>query len=98
MTPNVVLWIYVALLVAGGLMGLLKAGSKVSLIMSLAFATPIALEAAGTLNVPHLADILMAALLVFFGMKFIKGRKFMPAGLMAAASAAALILRLLVLK
>ncbi|MBI3879154.1 MAG: TMEM14 family protein [Verrucomicrobia bacterium] len=98
MTPNLVLWIYVALLVAGGLIGFLKAGSKISLIMSLAFGIPIALEAWGKLSVPHLADILIAVLLVFFGMKFVKGKKFMPAGLMTIASIAALVLRLLVLK
>ncbi len=98
MTPNLILWIYVALLVVGGLMGLLKAGSKVSLIMSVAFAVPIALEAAGVLHVAHLADILIGALLVVFGIRFAKGKKFMPAGLMVIVSAAALVLRLVVLK
>jgi len=98
MTPNLVLWIYVALLLAGGLIGFLKAGSKVSLIMSLAFAAPIALEAAGVLNVAHLADILIGVLLVFFGMRYAKGKKFMPAGLMVIASVAALVLRLFVLR
>ena len=98
MKPNCVLWTYVALLVIGGLIGWLKAGSKISLIMSVAFAVPIALEASGVLKVPHLADILIGFLLVFFAMRFAKGRKFMPAGLMVLASAAALVLRLLVLK
>jgi uncharacterized membrane protein (UPF0136 family) len=98
MTPNVVLWIYVALLVVGGLMGLLKARSRISLIVSLVFATPIALEAAGVLKVPHLADLLIAVLLAFFITRFMRSRKFMPAGLMILVSAAALILRLLVLK
>ena len=98
MKPNCVLWAYVALLVIGGLIGWFKAGSKISLIMSGAFAVPIALEAAGVLKVPHLADILIGFLLVFFAMRFAKGKKFMPAGLMVLASAAALVLRLLVLK
>jgi uncharacterized membrane protein (UPF0136 family) len=98
MTPNLVLWIYVALLVVGGLIGFLKAGSKISLGMSVAFAIPIALEAAGVIQVANLANILIGVLLVFFGMKFVKGKKFMPGGLMTIASAAALVLRLFVLK
>ncbi len=94
MTPNIVLWIYIALLVAGGLMGFLKAKSKMSLIMSLAFAVPLALCARDILKVNYLADALIGVLLVFFGMRFVKGRKFMPGGLMSIASVLALVARL----
>ena len=107
---NIILWIYIVLLVAGGLVGFLKAGSKMSLIMSLAFAAPLALCALRILNVAYdrretvngqtrlhvhleLADVLIAFLLVFFAVRFIKGRKFMPAGLMMSASLVALVLR-----
>ena len=102
MTPNIVLWIYIVLLVAGGLMGFLKAKSKMSLIMSLAFGIPLALCALDIISMKALsisnihlglADILIFVLLLFFGMRFIKGRKFMPAGLMSIASLLALILR-----
>lgn len=65
MTPNIVLWIYIALLVAGGLMGFLKAKSKMSLIMSLAFALPLTLCALDILKVSYLADALIGVLLVF---------------------------------
>ena len=34
MNPNTILWIYIVLLVVGGLIGFLKAGSQVSIIMS----------------------------------------------------------------
>jgi uncharacterized membrane protein (UPF0136 family) len=40
---------------------------------------------------------LIAILLIFFGIKFIKGKKFMPAGLMCLASIVALVLRLFIL-
>ena len=93
MNSNLILWIYIVLLVAGGLAGFLKAGSKVSLIMSLAFAALLSLSATGILNVPHLADILLAALLVVFGIRLAKTKKFMPAGLMIVMTVAALALR-----
>ena len=96
MTPNTILWIYVALLVAGGLMGFLKAGSKMSLIMSVAFAIPLALCAQGMISEPKVADVLLAFLLVFFGMRFAKSKKFMPNGMMAILSAAALAGHLLI--
>lgn len=98
MTWNSLLWIYVALLVAGGIMGFVKAGSKASLISSLAFGIPIALCAAGIIRIPYVAEALVGFLLVFFGMRFFKGRKFMPAGLMTVLSALVLALRFLVLK
>lgn len=98
MTLNIVLWIYIALLVAGGLMGFLRAKSKMSLIMSLAFAVPLALCARDILKVNYLADALIGVLLVFFGMRFVKGRKFMPGGLMSIASVLALVARLFLLK
>ncbi len=98
MTWNLVLWIYVVLLVAGGIMGFVKAGSKASLISSLAFGIPISLCAAGIIRVPYVAEALIGFLLVFFGMRFFKGRKFMPAGLMTILSGLVLVLRFLLPK
>ena len=93
MTPNLVLWIYIALLFAGGLVGFLKAGSKMSLIMASVFAALLALCALNILNVPRLADGLLVFLLVFFGMRFAKGKKFMPNGLMTVLTVVTLVLR-----
>lgn len=92
MNPTTVLWIYIAFLVLGGLMGLLKGKSKMSLIMSLAFAIPLALYALGHLQIRYLPEVLIGFLLLFFGMRFMKSKKFMPAGLMSILSIAALIL------
>jgi uncharacterized membrane protein (UPF0136 family) len=91
--PLLVLWIYIVLLVVGGLIGFLKAGSKVSLIMSACFAAALSLCAAGVIFQPYMADVLLAALLIVFAMRTAKTRKFMPAGLMLVLTIAALALR-----
>ena len=93
MNPYKVLWIYIILLVIGGLIGFLKAKSKVSLIMSAAFAAALSLCAADIIFKAYVADILLAALLVVFALRLVKTRKFMPAGLMLVITIAALALR-----
>lgn len=94
---NTVLWIYIVLLVIGGLIGFLKAGSKVSLIMACCFAAVLVLAAIPSFFDLHfrrgLANALMAALLVVFGLRLAKTKKFMPAGMMLIATLAALVLR-----
>jgi uncharacterized membrane protein (UPF0136 family) len=93
MHAHTVLWIYIVLLVIGGLIGFLKAKSQVSLIMSVAFAAALSLCAAGVIFQAYVADILLAALLVVFGMRLVKTKKFMPAGLMLVITVLALVLR-----
>jgi uncharacterized membrane protein (UPF0136 family) len=93
MRPHTVLWIYIILLVIGGLIGFLKAKSKVSLIMSVAFAAALSLCAVGIIFQPYVADILLVALLVVFGMRLGKTKKFMPSGLMLVITALALVAR-----
>ncbi len=94
---NTVLWIYIVLLVIGGLIGFLKANSKMSLYMSCGFAAALVLCAVPNfLDVKFragLANILMATLLVVFAIRLAKTKKFMPAGLMLIATVAALALR-----
>jgi uncharacterized membrane protein (UPF0136 family) len=93
MSPNHILWIYIILLVIGGLIGFLKAKSKVSLIMSAAFAAALSLCAADIIFKPYVADILLALLIVVFAMRLVKTKKFMPAGMMLVITILALALR-----
>ena len=90
---NLVLWIYIVLLVIGGLIGYLKAGSKPSLIASTAFAAALILCALKVIFQAYVADLLLAALLVVFALRLSKTRKFMPAGLMLVLTVLALALR-----
>lgn len=89
---SVVLIVYIVLLIAGGLVGFIKAKSKPSLVMSLLFAVFLALAEFG-LQRRSLSDILLLVLLFFFGMRFAKNKKFMPGGLMTILTLATLLIR-----
>lgn len=93
MSPNKILWVYIVLLIIGGLIGYLKAKSKVSLIMSAVFAAALSLCAAGIIFQYYVADILLALLIVVFAMRVAKTKKFMPGGLMLIITIVALALR-----
>jgi uncharacterized membrane protein (UPF0136 family) len=93
---SIILWVYIVLLILGGLMGFIKAKSKISLITSAIFAALLALCALGIIRPFYIADILVGMLLLVFGIRFAKGRKFMPSGLMLVLSAAMLAVLLLV--
>ncbi len=88
----VIFGIYLALLVAGGLMGYLKAGSKVSLISSLVAAAVIALcvFALGR-NGLYAAMAVQVLLIAVFAARLAKTKRSMPAGLMIVVTVAALI-------
>jgi len=88
-----VLWVYVVLLLIGGLIGFLKGKSRVSLIMSASFAAVLVLCALDIIFKHYVADILMAVLLVVFAIRLAKTKKFMPAGLMLVVTVVALLIR-----
>jgi uncharacterized membrane protein (UPF0136 family) len=97
MNQNTILWIYIILLLIGGVIGFLKAGSKVSLITSsIAAALLILATLPGVLTVAarrNLADVIMAVLLVVFAIRLAKTKKFMPSGMLLVITLAALALR-----
>jgi uncharacterized membrane protein (UPF0136 family) len=97
MNDATVLWIYIALLVVGGLIGFLKGKSKISLNMSLGFAVALAICNINGFLDAHLArtivEVLLVLLLVVFGIRLAKTKKFMPAGMMLVITLATLFVR-----
>jgi uncharacterized membrane protein (UPF0136 family) len=91
MTTQTILWTYIVLLVVGGVMGLVKGRSRISLIVSVAFAALLSLCALNVLPFHYYMWILLALLLVF-AWRLYKSRKMMPAGLMLILTALALAL------
>jgi uncharacterized membrane protein (UPF0136 family) len=95
MHPNTILWIYIVLLLVGGLFGFFKAGSKVSLITS-AISAALLVITDLPVFVPKFRQVapecIMAALLVVFAIRLAKTKKFMPSGLMLLMTVAALAL------
>jgi len=88
--------IYGSLVLAGGVVGYRKAHSRASLVSGIV-SEAVLLAAAllifrGNLLGLKLAMATALLLLVFFTMRWLKGRKFMPAGLMVVSSAIALAL------
>lgn len=97
MHPRTILWIYIVLLLVGGLFGFLKGKSKISLITATVSAALLVICAIpgflGPAVARGFADVIMAALLVVFGVRLAKTGKFMPSGLMLVMTGAALVLR-----
>ena len=81
------------MLVAGGVVGFVKAQSKMSLLTSVGFAALLVLCAVGIIPKPLVADIILVVLFVFFGMRVAKSKKFMPMGMMTLMTVLALALR-----
>ncbi len=93
---NTVLWVYIVLLLVGGLIGFFKAKSKVSLISSAVFAALLVLTQTGIFKTAIsliLVNVLLASLLVVFAIRLAKTKKFMPSGWMLVLTILALALR-----
>ena len=91
-----VLWVYIVLLLVGGLIGFFKAKSKVSLITSAVFAALLILTTLRSVFQPGfalgLANVTLVVLLLVFAMRLGKTKKFMPSGVILVATVAVLAL------
>ena len=94
---NLVFWIYIILLLLGGLFGFFKGKSKISLVTSAVFAAALVLTAVPGVFQPAFAlgfaNAILAVLLVVFAIRLAKTKKFMPSGLMLVLTILALALR-----
>jgi uncharacterized membrane protein (UPF0136 family) len=91
MSPNTVLWVYIVLLELGGIMGFVKAKSKVSIIASTISAGILVLFALNIL--PFIQHVWVVGLLfIMFVMRYVKTKKPMPNVVMAVLSLVELIL------
>lgn len=92
--PETILWIYIVLLVIGGLIGFLKAKSKISLITSIIFAVILGFVAVDqpkpVFSVEWSWGILSFLALIFF-IRLLRTRKFMPSGMMLLVTAVAIV-------
>ncbi len=82
---NAVFWIYIVLLLIGGLIGFFKAHSKISLTTSAVAAALLILTRIGIFEPSFgrkLADVIMVILLIVFAIRLGKTKKFIPSGLM----------------
>lgn len=89
MNMSVLLWGYLALVVAGGCVGFLKAGSKISLVASIVSAMPLAAVALKALPL-IVAQVEMGFLVLLFASRWAKTRKPMPGAPMILLTLAAL--------
>ena len=90
-SDQIILLIYSILLEAGGAMGFIKARSKASVIASTIFAIIVFLFIFNVLPIEY-AWTVLAFLILFFGMRFAKGKKFMPNGMMVILTIVTLLL------
>jgi uncharacterized membrane protein (UPF0136 family) len=94
---NTVLWIYIVLLLVGGLIGFLKAKSQISLIASAIFAALLVLTTLPGLFQPRAAlgisNVIMIIIVVVFAFRLAKTKKFMPSGMLLVLTIVALACR-----
>jgi uncharacterized membrane protein (UPF0136 family) len=86
-----ILWVYIAMLIAGGMVGFIKAGSKASIIASTVLAVPLVAVNLGYLPL-QVAWVVIGMVAAIFAVRFAKTRKPMPAIPMLVASAVVLTL------
>lgn len=90
-------WVYIVILLVGGLFGFFKGRSMISLAMSVVFAVLLILTTFHSVFQPSfafaMANVLLLVLVVVFTMRLAKTKKFMPAGLMLIATIAMLAIK-----
>ena len=94
--PGIVILVYGLLVLGGGIIGYITAGSMASLIAGSAFGLGLLASGLGVLRGKNMGFIIAPTLTVllttFFGYRFLQSGEFMPSGLMGVLGLVAVIL------
>jgi uncharacterized membrane protein (UPF0136 family) len=89
------IWVYGVLMILGGIIGFVKVRSKASLLSGVGLGLGLLASGygvwRGSVNSLVVAAVIAALLLVLFAIRFAKTRRFMPAGMLAILSLAAVV-------
>jgi uncharacterized membrane protein (UPF0136 family) len=95
-TTAMEIWAYGVIMILGGIMGYLKVGSKASLLSGVGMGLALLVSGYGVSRGSRdslIVSVVIAALLVaLFAIRLAKTKRFMPAGVLAALSLAAVII------
>ena len=95
-TTALEIWTYGMLMMLGGIMGYLKVGSKASLLSGVGMGLALLASGYGVWHGSRdslIISVVIAALLVaLFAMRLVKTKRFMPAGVLAILSLAAVVI------
>ena len=90
------IWVYGVLMILGGIIGFVKVHSKASLLSGVGLGLGLLASGygvwGGSANSLVVAAVIAALLLVLFAIRFAKTRRFMPAGVLAILSLAAVVI------
>ena len=94
-TTAIVVWVYGLLMAVGGVIGYVKVRSKASLLSGVGFGLMLLASGYGVWhgwrNSLVVSAVMAALLVAIFAVRLVKTRRFMPAGVLALLSLAALI-------
>jgi len=95
-------WVYGVIMILGGIAGFARVGSKASLISGVGFGLMLLLSGIGVWNGSQnsliMAILIALLLVVLFAIRYVKKRRFMPAGVLAILSLMAVVMFTLALK
>ena len=96
------IWVYGVLMILGGIMGFMKVHSKASLLSGVGLGLGLLASGygvwRGSADCLIVAMVIAALLLVLFAFRYVKTRRFMPAGVLAILSLAAVVVLGMALK
>jgi len=89
------IWVYGTIMILGGIAGYVKVGSKASLLSGVGMGLALLASGYGVWRGSEsslvVAEVVALLLVVLFAVRYVKSRRFMPAGMLAILSLLAVI-------